>query len=28
MVAEAGKLGLSTKELLQAIEHELEVKVG
>ena len=28
MVAEAGKLGLNTKELLQAIEHELEVKVG
>ncbi|OLC07815.1 MAG: hypothetical protein AUH42_02850 [Gemmatimonadetes bacterium 13_1_40CM_70_11] len=28
MVGEAGKLGLSTKELLQAIEHELEVKVG
>jgi GntR family transcriptional regulator len=28
MVAEAGKLGLSTKELLQAIEHELEGKVG
>ncbi len=28
MVAEAGKLGLGTKELLQAIEQELEVKVG
>jgi GntR family transcriptional regulator len=28
MVAEAGKLGLSTKELLQAMERELEVKVG
>ncbi len=28
MVAEGGKLGLSTKELLQAIEQELEVRVG
>lgn len=28
LVAEAGRLGLSTKELLQAIAQELEVKVS
>lgn len=28
MVAEAGRLGLSTKELAEAIQQELEVKVG
>ena len=28
LVADAGRLGLTTKELLQAIEHELEVKVA
>ena len=27
MVAEAGRLGLSTRELVQAIERELEVRV-
>jgi DNA-binding transcriptional regulator YhcF (GntR family) len=28
MVAEAGRLGLSTRELVQAIERELEVRVA
>ena len=28
MVAEAGRLGLSTKDVVQAIERELEVKVA
>ena len=28
MVAEAGRLGLSTKDLVQAIEQQLEVKVA
>jgi len=28
LVAEAGRLGLTTKELLQAIAQELEVKVS
>lgn len=28
MIAEAGRLGLTSKELLQAIEQELEARVG
>lgn len=28
MIAEAGRLGLTTRELLQAIEQELEARVG